>query len=304
MAASFTNVISTRNQKWHLLAGARRDHGENQALSGTTNATAVPQALPKENATSETVGLLFRPWSPLSIYASSSSSFSGVPTGIDVNGNLLTKPESGKSKEVGLKSSFFGGKLAFEAAVFELNRTNTRRQLSDAEIIAILGTLPSGARSVQDNGEKSRGFELQALVSPFKGYQIAANYSNIKTELVSPDNPIRNGGPITGRPQANGSLFHKYSFQNELLKGFSVNNAIIWVDGKRPDSISGTTGLVTNYMPAYTRVDFGAAYQGKIFGHRVTISGTVRNAADKKIMEGLQSKGDMRSYRVSVGMKF
>ncbi|MDI1335744.1 MAG: TonB-dependent receptor plug domain-containing protein [Lacunisphaera sp.] len=303
-AVSFTNVISTENNKWHLLAGLRRDHGDNKALSGTTNPTAVPQALPKENATSETVGLLYRPWAAFSVYASSSSSFSGVPTGIDVYGNLLTKPESGKSKEAGIKSSLFGGKLGLEAAVFELNRTNTRRQLSDAEIIAILGTLPSGARSVQDNGEKSRGFEIQALINPFKGYQVSATYSNIKTELVAPDNAIRNGGPITGRPRANGSIFHKYAFQNSMLKGFSLNNAIIWVDGQRPDSISSTTGQVTNYMPAYTRLDVGAAYQGKIFGRRMTLTATVRNLADKKIMEGLQSKGDLRSYRVGLSTKF
>ena len=303
-AVSFTNVISTENKKWHLLAGLRRDHGDNKALSGKSNPTAVPQALPKENATSETVGLLYRPWTAFSIYASSSSSFSGVPTGIDVYGNLLTKPESGKSKEVGLKSSLFDGKLGLEAAVFELNRTNTRRQLSDAEVIAILGTLPSGARSVQDNGEKSRGFEIQALINPFKGYQVAANFSNIKTELVAPDNPIRNGGPITGRPRANGSIFHKYAFQNPALKGFSLNNAIIWVDGQRPDSISSTTGEVTHYIPGYVRVDVGAAYQGKIFGRRMTLTATVRNLADKKIMEGLQSKGDLRSYRVGLSMKF
>ncbi|MDI1319116.1 MAG: TonB-dependent receptor, partial [bacterium] len=100
------------------------------------------------------------------------------------------------------------------------------------------------------------------------------------------------------------SIFHKYAFQNSMLKGFSLNNAIIWVDGQRPDSISSTTGQVTNYMPAYTRLDVGAAYQGKIFGRRMTLTATVRNLADKKIMEGLQSKGDLRSYRVGLSTKF
>ncbi len=303
-AASFTNVISTADDHWHLLGGVRRDHGANSALSGTSNALAVRQQLPYENATSGTIGLLFRPWKAFSVYASSSSSFSGVPTGIDVFGNLLTKPESGKSFEFGAKTSFLDGKLGFETAVFQLNRTNTRRQLSDSEIITALGFLPSGARSIQDNGEKSRGIEGQVLFAPVRGYQIAANFSYIDTGLVSPDNPIRNGGPITGRPRSNGSFFHKYTFQSGALKDLSINNAVIWVDGFRADSVSSTTGLVTNYMPGYIRVDLGASYRAKILGRPVSFNASVRNVENKKIMEGLQSKGDLRSFRFSATTKF
>lgn len=303
-AVSFTNVVSTAADHWHLLAGARRDHGENSALTGTTNALATRQQLPYENAASGTLGLLYRPWKAFSVYASSSNSFSGVPTGIDVYGNLLTKPESGKSFEFGTKTSFLEGRLGFESAVFQLNRTNTRRQLSDAEVIGALGFLPSGARSIQDNGERSRGIETQLLYAPVRGYQIAANFSYINTALVAPDNPIRNGGPITGRPRSNGSIFHKYTVQSGLLKDFSFNNAVVWVDGFRADSVSATTGQVTNFIPGYVRVDFGAGYRAKILGRPVSFTASVRNTENKKIVEGLQSKGDLRSFRLSAGTKF
>ena len=303
-AISFTNVVSTRDDRWHLLAGVRRDHGENNALTGTTVATISPQALPVENATSSTVGLLYRPARPISFYVSASDSFSGVPTGIDVYGKLLDKPESGESLEAGIKSALLGGRLTLEAAAFELDRRNTRRQLGDAEIISILGFLPSGARSTQDNGEESRGFEVQAMARLTAGYQASITYSNVRTRLVSPDNRVRDGGPITGRPRANGSLFHKYSFQEGFLRGFSVNNALVWVDGSRADSISGTTGQVTNFIPGYTRLDFGAGYVGKVLGRNCTFTATVRNAANRKIMEGLQSKGDLRSFRFGVSTRF
>jgi iron complex outermembrane recepter protein len=299
-AVSFTNVFGTDDDRWHALVGARRDHGDNSALNGTSIAVATPAALPKENATSETVGLLYRPWRPFSVYVSYSNSFSGVPTGIDVYGNLLNKPESGKSQEAGIKTSLLNEKLSFEAAVFKLDRTNVRRQLSDAEVTAILGSLPSGGRYVQDNGEKSKGYEAQILYRPFKAYQVAANFSYIDTELVAPNNPILNGSRITGRPRSNGSVFHKYSFQSGALKGFSVNNAVVWVDGFRPDSVSSTTGLVTHYMPGYVRLDFGAGYTGKLLDRTWTFNFSVRNAENKKIMEGLQSKGDLRSFRFGV----
>lgn len=303
-AVSLANVFSTRDERWHALAGVRRDRGRNAALTGTTNATATAQALPNEQATSSTFGLLFRPWRPLSLYVSVSDSFSGVPTGIDVYGRLLDKPESGESVEAGIKSSWLDGRLAVEAAVFELDRTNTRRQLGDAEIISILGFLPSGARSTQDNGEESRGGELQVLYRPFRGYQVAANFAYVKTQLVAPDNPIRNGGQITGRPRSNGSVFHKYTFGAGALAGFSLNNAVVWVDGNRADSISGATGAVTNYIPGYIRVDAGAGWQGRVLGRQVNVTASVRNVADRKIVEGLQSKGDPRSYRLGVSTKF
>ncbi len=303
-AVSFTNVVSTANDRWHLLAGVRRDHGENNALTGATSAALAPQALPVENATSSTVGLLYRPWKALSFYVSASDSFSGVPTGIDVYGRLLDKPESGESLEAGIKSSLLDGRLTLEAAVFELDRRNTRRQLTDSEIIAVLGSLPSGARSTQDNGEESRGFEVQALARPFAGYQASLTFSRIDTQLVAPDNRIRNGGPITGRPRANGSLFHKYSFAGGALAGLALTNGIVWVDGHRADSISGTTGQVTNFIPGYTRLDFGATYAARVLGRPCTFSASVRNAANRKIMEGLQSKGDLRSFRLAVGTRF
>jgi iron complex outermembrane receptor protein len=301
-AFSFTNVMSTKNDKWHGLFGMRKDHGKNAALQGTTNATALPQDLPIEKATSETLGLLFRPWANFGVYASYSSSFSGVPTGIDVYGNLLTKPESGDSLEAGIKATFFDNRLSVEAAVFELSRENARRQLGDAEIIAILGSLPSGARSTQDRGEESTGYETSILYRPFKAYQIAVSYSYVDTTLVQPENPANNGGPITGRPRSNGSIFHKYTVQSGTFKNLSVNNAVVWVDGKRPDATNN--GVVTNYMPSYIRLDFGLAYQCKVFGRPLTMTAGVRNATNEKYWEGLQSKGDLRSYRVSVSTKF
>ncbi len=303
-AISFTNVVSTANDRWHLLAGVRRDHGENNALTGTTSAALAPQALPIENATSSTVGLLYRPVPALSFYVSASDSFSGVPTGIDVYGRLLDKPESGESLEAGIKSSLLGGRLTLEAAVFELDRRNTRRQLADSEIIAVLGSLPSGARSTQDNGEESRGFEVQALARPFAGYQASLTFSRIDTQLVAPDNRVRNGGPITGRPRANGSLFHKYTLASGPLAGLGLTNGIVWVDGRRADSISGVTGQVTNFIPGYTRLDLGATYGTRLLGRPCTFSLNVRNAANRQIMEGLQSKGDLRSFRFAVGTRF
>jgi iron complex outermembrane receptor protein len=303
-AISFTNVISTKNDQWHALLGARYDEGKNTAITGTTRAAATNSPLPKEDATSHTVGVLYRPVKQFSLYASTSNSFSGVPSGFDVNNNVLNKPEEGESLEAGIKSAFLDGKLGIEAAWFELNRTNVRRQLSDSEIIAAVGSLPSGARYTQDAGEDATGVELQVLYAPARGWLVSANYTNVDTTLGKSENPARLGGPITGRGQQSGSLFQKYTFQNGALKGLAVTNGVIWVDGTRPDSIDPTTGLVRNWMPGYVRYDFGASYQFTFAGNRYTVNATVKNATNEKYYEGLQSKGDLRSYRLGVTARF
>jgi iron complex outermembrane receptor protein len=303
-AFSFTNVFSTKNDKLHALAGMRWDEGTNTAITGASRAVATNSPLPKEDATSHTLGLLYRPIKQFSIYGSTSTSFSGVPSGFDVNNNVLNKPEEGESLEFGIKSSFLDGKLGIEAAWFELNRTNVRRQLSDAEIIAAVGTLPSGARYTQDAGEDSEGFEVQVLFNPVRGWLLSANYTNVDTTLGKSENPARLGGPITGRGKQSGSLFQKYTFQGGALSGFALTNGIVWVDGTRPDSINSTTGLVQNWMPGYTRLDFGASYPFKFDGNTYTLNFTVRNATNEKYYEGLQAKGDLRSWRVGLTAKF
>ena len=57
-------------------------------------------------------------------------------------------------------------------------------------------------------------------------------------------------------------------------------------------------------MAGYLRLDFGLGYRGKIMGRNYNITANVRNANDKKYYEGLQSKADRRSFRVSVSTKF
>lgn len=303
-ALSFTNVISSASDRWHALLGGRYDEGTNTAITGRSRAVAAPSPLPKEEATSYTAGLLYRPVQPISLYVSSSSSFSGVPSGFDAFNNVLNKPEAGESIEAGLKSSFLNGRLGIEAAWFELNRTNVRRQLSNAEVEALIGTNPGSARYTQDAGENAEGFELQVLFSPVSDWLISANYTNVDTTLGKSENPIRIGGPIQGRGKQSGSLFQKYTFQQGALKGFGLTNGIIWVEGSRPASISGSTGLVLRYIPGYVRYDFGVIYNFTIRGDRYTLNATVKNATNEKYFEGFQAKGNLRSYRLGITGRF
>jgi hypothetical protein len=116
--------------------------------------------------------------------------------------------------------------------------------------------------------------------------------------------PIRKGYPITGRPRANGRLFHRTTSRSRRFHGLSFSNRLIWVDGLRADSINGTTGLVQHYTPGYTHLDLGAGYALKIRGNSAAANVTVRNARDIRYYQGLQSEGDLRNVRFSLFTRF
>ena len=195
-------------------------------------------------------------------------------------------------------------RLRQDPRVHILDRTNVRRQLTDSELIA--AGLPAGgtARYVQDAGEQAKGWEVQVLFRPLKGYQISANYTNVDAIVTKTENVLRIGGPIAGRGKESGNLFQKFTFSSGPLKDLSLSNGLVWIDGTRPDAYDSATGKVSLYIPGYTRIDLGLGYRFALMGHACDLTVRVRNAADKHYIEGAQSKGDVRSYRIGLSGKF
>jgi outer membrane receptor for ferric coprogen and ferric-rhodotorulic acid len=272
-AVSLTNLWSMAQERVHVLAGIRLDEGDlvNENALGTTPLDRRQEIA--EKADSITVGAVWRPVPSLSLYVSSSESFSGVPASSqDPFGRALTEPVSGESLEAGLKGSLFKDKLSFSLAVFEIEQLNERRQVSMQEMQEIidLGLDPavvSGARFFQDASSEAKGADIEVLWRPTASYQVQATYTHV--EAVVTENrqfPILVGRPPNNTPGENfGSLFHKYEFGSGPLKGLALTNGVILRDNKRPFSTSTATG-VTTFVPSYTRWDAGVSYRTKRFG--------------------------------------
>ncbi len=121
-----------------------------------------------DNLWSPRAGVIFRPVDPVSVYANYSVSY--LPSSGDQFSSLTTitqqvKPEKFTNYEVGVKWEA-SRDLALTAAVYRLDRTNTR------------STDPNDpTRIVQTGSQRTNGFEVGATGSVTQKWQIAGGYA-------------------------------------------------------------------------------------------------------------------------------
>lgn len=127
----------------------------------------------------------------------------------------------GKSKEVGLKTSFWDGKLSLSAAVYKMELTN-QAVLAAYPALNIAGLnyyIPIGTTD-------SKGWDASMALAPLPGLQIIA------TGYVGTVHD-QNGNPITATVENSWSLFSRYDFnKNSPLKGLAVGGGAAKAGGK------------------------------------------------------------------------
>lgn len=296
-ALSFTNVIGAFRDRAHVLLGLRRDEGS-LLLQNPIATTAIGRYQRiDEKSTSPTGGLVVAVTKDLSAYYSYSRSFAGVPqSAIDMFGNPLTKQVEGRGYDAGIKTSFWQNRINLNAAGFMIDQVNLVRQVSTNEIAAagLNPTLVTGARSTQDQSARTKGWEMDAMVKPFNGYQVAVTYTNLHAFVTANKaNPAAVGGPVSQGPgRESWSIFHKYEFARTFVKGLALTQSFVFRDSRRPT------------VPGFTRQDVSASYRTSLWGKRVSFSLRVQNLTDLQYWEGFQARGAPRTTSLSVGVKF
>jgi iron complex outermembrane receptor protein len=296
-AASFTNVFGFFENRAHLMAGVRHDEGTIINANPIANDAIGRYQKVSENANSPTVGGVVRVSDQLSVYSSWSRSFAGVPvSAIDMFGKPLDKQVEGKGYDVGIKTSLWQNRINFNAAAFQVDQINGTRQVSTSEITAA-GLDPlvvTGARSTQDVSARSRGWEADAIVKVFTGYQVSFTYTNLHAFVTANKaSPASVGGPVAQGPgRESWSFFHKYEFPKTFLGGLSLNHGVVFRDSRRPT------------VPGFTRHDVSATYRVSFLGQKLTLGVRVQNLRDIQYWEGFQARGAPRTTSVSVSSRF
>ncbi|MFC4653516.1 TonB-dependent siderophore receptor [Rheinheimera marina] len=129
--------------------------------------------------------------------------------------NELLDPVSGKSYELGLKSSFLDDRLNTTVAVFQIQQDNLAVVDSTFVPNAEQQTAYYGA-----DGTESKGFELEVVGKPIEGWNISAGYSQFEAEDAY-DLKVN-----TDSPRKQFKLFTTYQFVDalpELTVGGGVN---------------------------------------------------------------------------------
>ncbi|MBA3835216.1 MAG: TonB-dependent siderophore receptor, partial [Sphingomonas sp.] len=188
------------------------------------------------------LGLLFKPQTNLSFYASYARSYlpqSGDQfSGLDLNSEAL-KPEQFDNYEIGAKWEPVEGLLA-TAAIYQLDRSNTRA----ADPL-------DPTRVVLTGAQRSRGLELGLERSISHRWQIAAGYALQKAEITETTAAAPEGREVPLVPRHSFSLWNRYDVNDRLGLGLGII-----ARSKSYASISNQVRL-----PAFARIDAAAFYE-------------------------------------------
>lgn len=135
--------------------------------------------------------------------------------------NAPLPPVLGKSDEIGLKTSFFDGKISISIAAYKMDLTN-QAILAAFPAVNVAGLnyyIPIGTTN-------SKGWDASMSVAPFPGMQIVGTaYQGTVHD--------QNGNPIAATVENSWSLFGRYDFvRTGALKGFAVGGGAQKAGGK------------------------------------------------------------------------
>lgn len=257
-------------------AGVRFDDVTNRVENGVTQ---------KDDATSFSLGLLWRGPAGISPYASYAESFQPV-VGVDTATNEQLKPEEGRQYEVGVKWQPPGVHALVTLAAFDIEVSNLPNPNSLA-----------GANSQQEGISKLRGVELEANAL-LGGLRLDGNVSYLDAE--DPD-----GFRLTSIADWQASLFALYYFTG-ALDGLSLGGGVRYVGSNESNGFSRVDGsLLTYRVEGRTVGDLSAGYDFGPMELRVT----ARNFTNEEDLAVCLVRGDCfpaekRSINGSLTYKF
>jgi catecholate siderophore receptor len=279
VAAAYAQDQIELSRRVQVLAGVRFDRFDLQYHNNRNGDTLErPDSLVSPRA-----GFIFKPVAPLSIYASYSVSF--LPSSGDQFSSLTTvtqqlKPERFDNYEIGAKWDA-ADNLALTAAVYRLDRTNTR------------STDPNDpTRIVQTGSQRTNGYELGANGSVTRLWRIAGGYANQDAFVTSATAAAREGAIVAQVPRHTFSLWNHYEVHPRVSAGLGVIH--------RSDMFAAIDNTVL--LPGYTRVD-AAAYVHVTRQLRLQVN--VENLFDRRYYANADSNtnispGSPRAARVAL----
>ncbi|MEP2180021.1 MAG: TonB-dependent receptor, partial [Marinomonas sp.] len=250
----------------HVIIGGRFDSFD----IDVDNVVAGTQRSRKDSEFSPRAGLILKPQSNISLYASYSESFlprSGEQFA-NINGdNDALAPNTFTNLEAGLKWDF-APDLSFTAAVFEIEQSSPQIDDSDSSAFVIVDS-------------KIQGFELQLQGEIMDRWNVSAGYSYLDGEQVN-----QSGG--TGLrprelPKHTLSLWNAYEIGDRFGLGL----------GMTYQSASFVNNSNSATLPSYVRVDASAFYD---VSDNVRIQVNVENMLDELYFPSSHS-----THQVTVG---
>jgi catecholate siderophore receptor len=186
-------------------------------------------------------GVVFKPTSAGSVYASYNSSLNPSLEGLSYNtANTAIDPEKTYNFEFGSKWDLLTGRLLVTGAGFRVEKTNARTP----------GVLPGDPVQVLEGRQVVKGVELSATGQLTRQWQIFSAYTFLESETVESNVPAEVGKELVNTPRNSFNLWTTYEFPRRLMLGGGLRFV-----GKR----FGNT-LNTRFVDSYWTADAMASY--------------------------------------------
>ena len=245
-------------ENWIAVLGGRYQHYEQRASKGFD---PVVQTLDSEgNKFLPQAGLIYKVTPDVSLYTSVSKSFT-PSTDVDDDGNV-GKPEQGTTWEVGSKWQI-SPKLFASVALYRIDE----RDMS----LSINGT----TRAINKARSSGAEFELNGEVLP--GWDLSANYSYDKAEIVDDGvNAANNGNRLQNAPRHAGALYLSHNLAISGVPGdFRVGGGARYVGTRAGDPENSFN------MPDYVVADSFIAWNNRLFGEKTQLKLNLNNLFNK-----------------------
>jgi catecholate siderophore receptor len=237
----------------------------------------------QDHLLSPKAGLVFKPVEQLSLYSSYSISY--LPSSGDQFSSLTAltqalQPEKFTNAEIGAKWQAFD-RLALTAAVYRLDRTNTRAP-----------SPVDPAITVQTGKERSSGTELGVMGNVTSFWQIAGTYTNQDAKIVSRTSASVPGATVAIVPHTVASLWNKLQVLPYLGLGVGAS--------RQSDMYAAIDNAVT--LRGYTRADAAVFFS---VAHNMRAQVNVENVLNKRYYLTADNNNNItpgapRVFRVSV----
>ncbi len=245
-------------ENWIAVLGGRYQHYEQRASKGFD---PVVQTLDSEgNKFLPQAGLIYKVTPDVALYTSVSKSFT-PSTDVDDDGNV-GKPEQGTTWEVGSKWQISPNLFA-SVALYRIDE----RDMS----LSINGT----TRAINKARSSGAEFELNGEVLP--GWDLSANYSYDKAEIVDDGvNTDNNGHRLQNAPRHSGALYLSHNLAISGMPGdFRVGAGARYVGTRAGDPENSFT------LPDYVVADSFIAWNNQLLGEKTQLKLNLNNLFNK-----------------------
>ncbi|KNY19947.1 TonB-dependent receptor [Methylobacterium sp. ARG-1] len=243
-----------------LVVGARFDLGTQYYFNRVPASKTQPPEGDLFNA-SPRVGLIYRPFEPVTFYASYATSF--LPQTANILNVANPDPSAGEQVEAGTRVDLTPG-LTLSAAAFRITRNN----------VAAVDPKNPGF-SVITGQQQAQGVEADLAGEILPGWNIIGSVGLLDARITK-DATFAVGNRLTGVPVFSGSLWTTYEVQQGALRGLGLGFGITHV-GQRYGDLDNSFKV-----GAYNRVDALVYYD---FDAHWRLSVNMRNLTNARYIE-------------------